>query len=375
MKIVRARLSNFRNHHDTAFEFGARMNVLVGDNGQGKTNALEALSFFCLTKSFYAGADALAMRRGSASFELEGTLASDDGREFRVRVAYDDAQKRKKYSINGAESESLSSVIGMFPVVVISPENAAVTFGAPGDRRKFADLVIAQSSASYMEDLLEYRRIVRQRNRILAEAQGNDCRAALEPWSEMLAAYGARIVRRRVRFVDEFLPIILESYRHIVDEREVPSLRYATAVPADGTEEELAGALRAALLRRHREELRFRTTLTGPHRDDIELSLDGLPLRQFASQGQHKTFLVALKAAEFFYLKERCRETPVFLLDDVFSELDEHRSRRLLTLTESLGQTFITAVSEKVFGGAEWNGERRRFPIAGGSLISRTAAA
>jgi DNA replication and repair protein RecF len=163
----------------------------------------------------------------------------------------------------------------------------------------------------------------------------------------------------------------------IVDERETPKIEYAPSIKiqSDSTIEEIAAAMEQKLLKKKNDEMRFQTTLVGPHRDDILFSLNGMSLKHFASQGQHKTFLVALKVAEFFFLKERCSETPVFLLDDVFSELDEYRSKKLLTLAESLGQIFITTTSEKIFGGAEWNNERRKFFIRGGAIDNEVLAA
>ncbi len=377
MRITNAHLRSFRNHRETAFDFGARVNVLLGENGQGKTNALEALSFLCLTKSFYASSDATVMQQQQAFFEIKSTLVSDEGKEFQVRVAYDDIKKEKKFTINGAEAEKFSSVIGMFPVVVLSPENNAITFGSPADRRKFADLVISQSSKAYVEDSLEYRRIVRQRNAVLTEANGRDCSTAIAPWNEMLVNIGARIIHRRSRFLNEFAPFIARTYLDIVDERETPKIEYAPSVTVtdDSTVEGIAEAMMTKLQKKKNDELRFRTTLVGPHRDEMVFTLNGMSLKHYASQGQHKTFLVALKVAEFFYLKERCSETPVFLLDDVFSELDEHRSRKLLTVAESLGQIFITTTSEKVFGGAEWNNERRKFFIRNGALAGTLQAA
>jgi DNA replication and repair protein RecF len=268
-------------------------------------------------------------------------------------------------------------VIGMFPVVILSPENNSITFGSPGDRRKFVDLVISQSSKAYVEDSMEYRRIVRQRNAILAEAKGRDAGEAIAPWNEMLVKYGSRIIHRRNRFLNEFAPYIARTYLDIVDERETPKIEYAPSISVqqDSTLEQIAEAMEKKLAKKKNDEARFQITLVGPHRDEIIFSLNGMSLKHFASQGQHKTFLVALKVAEFFYLKERCNETPVFLLDDVFSELDEYRSKKLLSVAESLGQIFITTTSEKVFGGAEWNHERRKFFIRNGAVVSEAVAA
>ena len=161
MRIVRARLRQFRNHDYTELEFGMATNALLGDNGHGKTNVLEALSFLCLTKSFYASTDATALQKGKEFFEVQGTFLSDVGIEHGVRIAYNSLTNQKEMSIDGKEPETFSSVIGQFPIVVLSPENSNITFGTPADRRRFTDLVIAQSSRVYMEDMLEYRRALR----------------------------------------------------------------------------------------------------------------------------------------------------------------------------------------------------------------------
>ncbi len=378
MKISNAHLRSFRNHNETAFEFASQINVLLGENGQGKTNALEALSFLCLTKSFYASTDATVMQQQKKFFEIKSTLESDEGKNFQVRITYDDVKKEKKFTINGADVEKFSTVIGMFPVVILSPENNSITFGSPADRRKFINLVISQSSKSYVEDSIEYRRIVRQRNTILSMAKGKDCSNEISPWNEMLVRYGARIIYKRNQFLTEFEPYIAQTYLDIVAERETPKIEYLPSVfiRQDSTIEEVATAIETKLAKKKNDELRFQTTLVGPHRDEIIFSLNGLSLKQFASQGQHKTFLIALKVAEFFFLKERCNETPIFLLDDVFSELDENRSRKILSLVQSLGQIFITTTSEKIFDGTDWNGkQRRKFFIKNGETVNELLAA
>jgi DNA replication and repair protein RecF len=377
MKISNAHLRSFRNHNETAFEFGSKINVLLGENGQGKTNALEALSFLCLTKSFYASADTMVMKHQQKFFEIKSTLESDEGKEFQVRVTYDDTKKEKKFTINGAEVEKFSTVIGMFPVVILSPENNSITFGSPADRRKFIDLVISQSSRAYVEDSLEYRRIVRQRNVILSAAKGKDCSNEMSPWNEMLVKYGSRIIYKRNQFLLEFEPFIAQTYLDIVAERETPKMEYAPTVniQRNSTLDDIAAAMEAKVIKKKNDELRFQTTLVGPHRDEIIFSLNGTSLKQFASQGQHKTFLIAMKVAEFFFLKERCNETPIFLLDDVFSELDEHRSKKILALAETLGQIFVTTTSERIFGGAEWNSERKKFFIKNGDTVNELLAA
>ncbi len=373
MKIVRAQLRQFRNHDCTELDFGTTTNAFLGDNGHGKTNVLEALSFLCLTKSFYASSDTTALQQGKDFFEVRGKLLSDVGIEHDVRVAYDSRTNQKKVFIDGKEPDTFSSVIGQFPIVVLSPENNNITFGTPSDRRRFVDLVIAQSSRMYMEDTMEYRRALRQRNKILSDvSRGIGNIALLEPWDETLCIHGSKVLLKRAMFFEEFAPFITRAYGAVAHEREVPSVEYMPQVvvaPHDSPEA-IYGRLREKLEEKRRDELRIGSTLVGPHRDEAAFSLNGLQLRAYASQGQHKTFLIALKIAEFFYLSERCAETPVILLDDVFTELDDTRARKLLALIDSLGQSFITATSEQVFHDTiHWDDARRKFAIFNGAAM------
>jgi DNA replication and repair protein RecF len=372
MRIEAVRLRNFRNHADTSLEFGEGVNVLLGQNGQGKTNILEAISYLSLTKSFYASSDATAVQFGSDSFEVEGSIVAASGLRYDARVAYALGTGEKMFTVNGARPESLASVIGTFPVVILSPENNAITFGSPSARRRFVDLTLSQVSRVYLEDLLEYRRTLRQRNRLLSDARsgGGNLGAVLEPWSIGLVQYGSRIVKRRQQFVAEFRQYIERSYRMLVAAGEDPGVAYTSfsSLPAEATTEEIALLMNGALKERAGEEMRRGSTLVGPHRDELHFSINGAALQQYASQGQHKTFLVALKTAEFFYLQERRGEAPIFLLDDLFSELDEERSRRILELIAGLGQTIITTTGERLFlDGTGWTDRLRRFVIEKGT--------
>ncbi len=373
MKIVRAQLRQFRNHDCTELDFGTTTNAFLGDNGHGKTNVLEALSFLCLTKSFYASSDTTALQQGKDFFEVRGKLLSDVGIEHDVRIAYDSRTNQKKVFIDGKEPDTFSSVIGQFPIVVLSPENNNITFGTPSDRRRFMDLVIAQSSRMYMEDTMEYRRALRQRNKILSDvSRGTGNIALLEPWDETLCIHGSKVLLKRAMFFEEFAPFITRAYGAVAHECEIPSVEYmpqVVAAPHDSPEA-IYGRLREKLEEKRRDELRIGSTLVGPHRDEAAFSLNGLQLRAYASQGQHKTFLIALKIAEFFYLSERCAETPVILLDNVFTELDDTRARKLLALIDSLGQSFITATSEQVFHDTiHWDDARRKFAIFNGAAM------
>ena len=372
MRIAEVRLRNFRNHADTLLEFGGGINVLSGKNGQGKTNILEAISYLSLTKSFYASSDETAVRFGTDSFDVEGVIIAGSGLRYTVQVSYGLRGGEKAFAINSTRPESLASVIGTFPVVILSPENNAITFGGPAARRRFVDLTLSQISRVYLEDILEYRRILRQRNRLLSDARvgGSASASALEPWTVSLVHYGSRIVKRRQEFVGEFKGYIDRGYKTLVSMGEEPALEYVSfrPLPEGASTEEIAELMFNEVKARAAEELRRGVTLVGPHRDEVRLSINGAALQQYASQGQHKTFLVALKTAEFFYLQERRGEAPIFLLDDLFSELDEGRSRRILDFVSDLGQTIITTTGGRVLEDTEgWNDHLRRFIIENGT--------
>lgn len=346
MNIRRVHLDKFRNHADSYLEPGGSVNVLYGKNGQGKTNILEALSCLCLTKSFYGASESTLVQFRQEGFCVEGLLADDAGMEYSVRITFSGVSGEKVFTVNGVRIERLSSVIGMFPVVILAPESNAITTGGPSDRRRFIDLVLSQLSRAYFNDLLEYRQVLRQRNRILGEAkQGKAVRdEILDPWDRNLSLYGARIVFRRAQFLRDFTSYMTESYAGMVSTREDPGIQYSTVPSIEGNENigGIADAILAGLKEKQAEECRRGLSLVGPHRDDVVFCLNGLDLRKYASQGQHKTFLIALKLAEFSYLKERREETPVLLLDDVLSELDDERARRLLGCVAHLGQTLVT---------------------------------
>lgn len=371
MKLQKAEIRNFRNHSASSLDFTDGINAVFGDNGEGKTNIVEAISYLCLTKSFYAINDAVVVRIGSEHFDVRGSFRADNGSEWSVAASYESASAKKTITVNKTPVETLSSVVGQFPAVILSPEQNGITFGAPTERRKFLDLAISQASKLYLDEVLEYRRILRQRNKILLDAKltRKDSTDLLEPWDESLVRTGTSIMIRRAKFVEDFRPLVVEKFSFVAGETELPGIRYMPSfetsfVSSRGTIEE---QFTEELKNHADEERRTGTTAVGPHRDELEFCIDDLSLRKFASQGQHKTFLVALKLAEFFYLKEHRNETPLLLLDDVFSELDEHRSRRLLDLAGSVGQVFVTATDDRAFApGFRWDAGHRRFLVRRG---------
>lgn len=378
MVLQTIRLQHFRNHLNSEFSFGEGVNVLLGNNGQGKTNVLEAISYLCLTKSFYASGDAIVVQHGKENFEVEGTMVSDTRIDYRIRVAFDASQGQKAYFINRKAIEPFSSVVGKFPVVICSPEHAPITQGSPMERRKFVNFVLSQESQAYYMTLAEYQKVLKQRNKILLDAKfsRDETDTLLEPWNEQLVTLGSEIINRRQKFTNEFLPYLRSAYHRIAGDEE-PMIRYQTFTAFENRDEDdIRQAFIERLRERKVEERRLGATLVGPHRDEFVFTLNGDDLRKFASQGQHKTFLVALKIAEFFYLKERQHETPLMLLDDVFSELDESRATHLLDFISSLGQTFLTSTYLQLFDRLIDGGEKsRRFFIENGTVVEQKVTA
>lgn len=379
MRLTTLTLHNFRNHLLSSFEFDERTNILFGDNGQGKTNVIEAISFLCLTKSFYASGDNVVLNFQELFFEVSGNICLDNGEEETVRVAYDRAENDKVYAINKHDVEKFSSVIGRFPVVICSPEHAPITNGGPSERRKFIDFVLSQTQKRYVQDLLEYRRVIKHRNKLLLDRKllHRDVESALIPWDEQLVQLGSRLMYARQQFVKEFQRYIADAYHHLIGHEEEPSLSYVPSVHFEGehTVQQFEEKLREALIHSHDEERRVGSTSVGPHRDEILFMINGYDLRKFASQGQHKTYLVALKIGEFFYLKERHGESPIFLLDDIFSELDEHRAGQLLDFVSDLSQTFITTTNLQPLKNITSRNEKSRlFVVRNGTIVEEHAA-
>jgi len=370
MVLTEIRLRNFRNHSESRVFPGEGITALLGSNGQGKTNLLEAISYLGLMKSFYASGDATVLQIGKNEFEVEGTFQSEGGVVHRLVVHYEGTSGEKVVRLDGQKAETLSSMIGRFPVVVLSPEHSAITSGGPGERRRFLDIVLSQLSPVYLSELLEYRKALRQRNRMLMDLRAGTAvgLGMLEPWTEALISRGCRVISRRAQFIRDFLPYVLNAYSALVSNGEEPELEYAATFDTEGSAEDLRRRFLGAFEQCAGEERRRGQTLVGPHRDDVHLALNGMRVADFASQGQHKSLLVAMKVAEFFFLRDHRGEPPVLLLDDVFSELDEFRTGNILRLMMDIGQTVITATSEAVFHGQiPWNGHHRRVFVEHGT--------
>lgn len=366
MVLDSLRLRSFRAHQRTECDLAPNVNLLFGPNGAGKTNILEAVHYLCLSKGFVSSSDRYILRRGDAHVEIIGHFRRDDGRELRVRLAYVPG-KGKQIFVNGAPLARLSDLIGRLPAVVYSPQDHALTAGGPEERRRFLDNLLSQARPAYLDVLLKYRRVLKQRNRLLGryrDQRTGPPAALLDPWNEELIHVGSRIIAVRSVFTTEFAEFLNQAYREIEFAAERPTLQYSTFDGAEGADEsQIASVFRRTLEDEATNERRRGLSLVGPHRDELVFRLNKFLVRRYASQGQHRTFGMAMKLAKYFYLQERTGEAPLLLLDDVFDHLDRRRSAAFLQLLQSsrIGQTVITATDSRGFADyVSFNGTSNR---------------
>ena len=351
MLIRRLHIQGLRAHHDSRYDFVEGVNLIHGPNGAGKTNILEALHYLCLAKSFATNSDRYAVRIGETRMRLEAEVQTDRRGAESLRFIYVPGQG-KRLSVNGAPLDRLVDAIGRFPVVVLAPSDHKLTEEGPDERRRFLDTLLCQASASYLEALVAYRKVLRQRNELLARRTVMR-REMMASYNDALARHGARLVNRRARFVDAFNEHLDSAYSLMRESSERPTITYRSFAkrPASMSEEDQYAEYLQALEVRFAEECERGLTLTGPHRDDLVFRLDGMLVRRYASQGQHRTFVMGLKLAQYFYLEERLGERPLLLLDDVFDTLDPARMQTIADLLagDSVGQSLITAARSDVF--------------------------
>jgi DNA replication and repair protein RecF len=357
MILKSLRLLSFRAHAESRVAFAPKVNLIHGPNGAGKTNLLEAIHYLCLTKSFIASRDGYVLRQGCPYFEVEGRFEGERRPELRVRLVYVPGEGKRIF-VNGAPLERLADIVGMLPVVAVSPEDQALTAEGPSERRKFLNNIMSQARPVYLDDLLKYKRAVKQRNALLSEIRKKPRSvdpSVMASWDAELVALGSRIVTARHRFLKEFDTFLMEAYALIEDVAEKPTIEYDTIVelPDEVDEATVAELYRDELDRVARRERERGLTLLGPHRDELIFRLNDLEVRRYASQGQHRTFGMALKLAKYFYLRDQAGELPLLLLDDVFDTLDARRTRAFLDLleTDEIGQSLITAAQRSLLDG------------------------
>jgi DNA replication and repair protein RecF len=340
MYLNSIRLRNFRVHRDVSLEFSENLNYIVGGNGHGKTSILESIYYLCTTKSFDAKTDVEVISFGKERFEINGHFS--DITENNVRISCNLNESKKYYFLNDKHQSKYSDIIGKFPVVLLTPSDHKITQGVPGERRKFVDSVISQASSTYLKTLIDYNRTLKHRSSLLnrlRDYRNEDMLVELDAWTSKLVKTGTELIIWRRKFIEDFTPFVKDSYNRIMEQEE-PSIGYHYLA---GYEEDDVESYFAQLIdEKKEEELRRAANLVGPHRDDFIFKINDVNLKTYGSQGQHKTFQTALRFAEFFYLKDVTSKTPLFLLDDVFGELDATRAQRISEYLQDVGQAFVT---------------------------------
>lgn len=344
-------LNGYRNHEDTTVEFSPHINLVTGPNGSGKTNLIDAIHYLCMSRSFVASSDRYVVHHNSKYFMINGQFEGEIRHAFKISCSYSRGEGKKIF-VNDSPLDRFSDLIGMVPVVVLSPEDLKLTSEGPVERRTFLDSMISQISPAYLRNLIEYRKIRKQRNKLLQEFNGplSLLRTYLEPWDIQLINTGSAIIQKRGEILDKFKDYLLFQYQTITGLDIKPTLCYETICTETGTLDGISKEYQKQLESNFEKEADREQTLIGPHRDEVIFFLDGIELRNYGSQGQHRLFSMALKMAQLFYYSDQLDDRPIMLLDDVFGNLDQQKTDIITeTLTKHSGQTFITSASERPF--------------------------
>ena len=353
---------NYRNLLDVAIGLSPKINCFIGSNGMGKTNLLDAVYYLSFCKSAVVAADTANIAHDAPFFMLQGSYVSDSGIADEVSCGLKRGEK-KQFRRGGKVYERLSDHIGSVPLVMVSPADNELIAGGSEERRRFMDVVISQYDREYLSALIRYNRALQQRNVLLRGDREPDAEM-LSLIEEMMADEAQRIHSGRVAFIEELLPIFESFHSAITGGCESVSLGYRS---------HLDDADLAALLRASRgDDRRVGHTTKGVHRDDLVMQLGGYPLRREGSQGQNKSFLVALKLAQYDFLRRKGGETPLLLLDDIFDKLDSRRVEQIVSLVagDAFGQIFITDVNREHIDGIldKVDGAFRLFEVQDGSV-------
>ena len=333
-------ISDFRNIRLQELEFSPNINCISGNNGEGKTNLLDAIYYLSMTKSAFSSSDRFTFRHGTDEFSVSGTYRMENGLSSRFSLRLT-AKGEKKVRRDDKPYNKVSEHVGVLPVVMVSPADISMISESGDERRRFVNAVLSQMDREYMTALQQYNRLLLQRNRMLKEQ--NPEKALLEVFDIRMAALAEPVYQARKRFVEELKPLVSEYYRAVSGGTEEIGIEY---------ESDLDKALLDMLLESSFEKDRiFRYTTVGVQRDDFIFTMNGHPIRRCGSQGQQKSFLVSLKFAQYEIMKRNYGFAPILLLDDVFDKLDMTRISNLLQMVSGndFGQIFITTATRYVW--------------------------
>ena len=353
MRLDTLYFTNIRNHRETELFFSKHINVFFGLNGAGKTSILEAISLASISKSFLNTPENSLINFNQEKFLARVRAIRDRGTDFTIEITKETGG-RKKITSSFMDNMRPKDLIGSLPIIILSPDYKEITAGSPENRRRFVNTTISQISNNYLSDLFSYRKILKQRNSLLQKYKKEKYlnQDEFNIWTNKLIEYGTKIVNKRVEFITQFEPYFSKNYDIVSDRKEKVQIIYKPYGFDDLNYKELDKEMifeklnKLSLEKRKGELTRF-TTLFGPQKDEIELLINNFLVKDTASQGQHKTVLISLKLAEFDYMKEVLNETPVVLLDDIFSELDSKRTELVIKrILNNLAQAFITITED-----------------------------
>ena len=341
MYLKKLSLLNFKNIAQEELSLGEGINCLTGDNGAGKTNIVEAVYVLSMGKSSSGMTDGQCVRHGENFYVIDGEYAADDGGREQIVCSFMRGSG-KTLKRNGKTYDRLADHVGLVPVVIVAPSDSMLISDAADERRRYLNGFVSQFDRAYLDALMRYNSVLAERNRFLKSSSDE---MMLQVYDAQLAAHGTLIHARRAEIVERLRPVVAEYYAALSGDGEQIELSYRSEL-----NEAPFGDI---LLRARQKDIINEFTTSGIHRDDIVFSIDGMPLRKFGSQGQQKSFLIALKLAQYAIVSEFRGERPILLLDDVCDKLDEMRVERLMRLVggEKFGQIIITDCNEARLGG------------------------
>lgn len=362
MFVENLTLKNFRNYDAESFSFFDGVNVIVGRNAQGKTNCAEAAFLLATGFSPRVTKDKQVVKYGCNQAEISAEAISSYGK-VGVKMTFF-AHDKKKMTVNGVEIKRVADLMGNVFAVFFNPDELKLIKESPDDRRRFMDVSISQRSKGYYNSLLRYKKIVAQRNNLLKEEDQDLILDTLPVWDEQLSFYAADIIFERNLFCERLLPLASAAHSYLTDGAEELKIEYTGKYKGDRSN--IQKEYFDHISENYTRDIAVGYTLSGPHRDDLKISINGEDVRAFSSQGQQRTAAISLKLAELEIFKEKFGEYPLLILDDALSELDFGRQKKLLKKLDGV-QTLITCtgVDERVFNEIEY----KRFEIEGGKII------
>jgi DNA replication and repair protein RecF len=345
MILQELQIEHFRNYNQSTLQFSPEINILLGENAQGKTNALEAIYILAMGKSHRVQKDSELLMWNADKASVCGRILFGN-RERTLKIDF--MKNGRKALVNGVHQNKMTDFIGHFQVVLFAPEDLQLVKGSPGVRRRFIDMELGQTHPRYLYHLGQYNRIMAQRNAVLKS--GNVDRSYLSVFDEQLIEHGTEIMIRRLQFLGKMKSVSAKIYADIANNRELFSFRYHSSISTSELDSESERAnietmFAQSLASKLDSDIRTGYTSTGPHRDDLLFFLDGHPVQSFASQGQQRTIALSLRLAEIDFIYNEIGEYPVLLLDDVLSELDDIRQKNLILSMSKRVQTIITTTS------------------------------